>query len=78
MENLFIPTVARQPRDLQIVQEFRAQLRVAEDLVAKLAFNLREISGSSRPFTHGTTGNQGFSATLTEFPSASLAADKPR
>lgn len=29
--------------DLQIVQEFRAKLKIAEDLISKLAYNLQEI-----------------------------------
>lgn len=29
--------------DLLVVREFRKKLRIAEDLIAKLAFNLREI-----------------------------------
>jgi hypothetical protein len=32
-------------KNTQIVQEFRSKLRQAEELVSKLAFNLREIQG---------------------------------
>lgn len=32
-------------QDVQIVQEFRAKLRLTEELISKLAFNLREIHG---------------------------------
>jgi hypothetical protein len=35
-------------RDLQIVTEFRNKLRLTEDLIAKLAFSLREIQGLRR------------------------------
>lgn len=34
--------------DVQIVHEFRAKLRMAEDLISKLAYNLREIQGMWR------------------------------
>lgn len=35
-------------RDLQVVNEFRQKLRVAEDLISKLAFSLREIQGARK------------------------------
>lgn len=35
-------------QDSQIVQEFRSKLKVAEDLISKLAFSLREIQGMRR------------------------------
>jgi hypothetical protein len=35
-------------KDTQIVQEFRSKLRRAEELISKLAFNLREIQGLRR------------------------------
>lgn len=34
--------------DTQMVQEFRAKLRLAEEMISKLAFNLREIQGAWR------------------------------
>lgn len=38
----------RRRPDVQIVHEFRAKLRMAEDLISKLAYNLREIQGMWR------------------------------
>ncbi len=33
---------------LQVVSEFRSKMRMAEELIAKLAFSLREIQGSRK------------------------------
>lgn len=56
-------------RDTQIVQEFRSKLRVAEEMVSKLAFNLREIQG----LWNRTPENENVSGT----PAAVIPVGKP-
>lgn len=41
----FFRSITDRSEDMQIVAEFRNKLRTAEDLIAKLAYNLREIQG---------------------------------
>jgi hypothetical protein len=43
----YAPRPKLRPQD-QILQEFRNKLRQTEDLISKLAFNLREIQGMKR------------------------------
>ena len=48
----FVPTPLRTRRershDTQIVNEFRAKLQLAEEMISKLAFSLSEIQGMKR------------------------------
>ena len=41
-------TMLERNRDNQVVTEFRTKMRVAEDLISKLAFSLKEIQGARR------------------------------
>ena len=42
----FIRSVVDRGQDMQVVNEFRNKLRLAEDLISKLAYSLREIQGT--------------------------------
>src|SRR4051794_33017886 len=41
-------SVLESRRNTQVVNEFRSKMRVAEDLISKLAFSLKEIQGARR------------------------------
>ncbi len=41
-------TFFQKSKDTQVVTEFRSKLKLAEDLISKLAFSLREIQGMGR------------------------------
>lgn len=77
MNNWLATTKPRRALDLQIVQEFRAKLKATEDMMGKLAYNLREIGAGWRSKSESLAKQTGLK-TLSRWVAPSTNVEKSR